>query len=113
MTPTLIHKSDTITRDTNEILVNVKVLILTEGEYFVAYSPSLQLSSFAKTPREAKSAFDEALRIFLEETTKRGTLERLLLNYGWTLRQKPDVRYVQPAIPRELLRPHDPFREKE
>jgi predicted RNase H-like HicB family nuclease len=80
-----------------QVTVQVQVKILKEGDYLVAYCPMLELSSYGKTLEEAKQGFEGAMRIFIEETAKRGTLERELLSLGWTLRQKPSCEYRPPA----------------
>lgn len=79
------------------VTVQVQVKILKEGDYLVAYCPMLELSSYGKTPEAAKQGFEGAMRIFIEETTKRGTLEKELLSLGWTLRQKPSCEYQPPS----------------
>ena len=88
----------TARRRMTEVTVQVQVKILKEGDYLVAYCPMLELSSYGKTLEEAKQGFEGAMRIFIEETVKRGTLERELLGLGWTLRQKPSCEYRPPAL---------------
>jgi predicted RNase H-like HicB family nuclease len=63
----------------------VEVLLVKEGDYWVSYAPSLKLSSYGDSKEEAKKGFAEALRIFIDDTSRKGTLERLLIDYGWTL----------------------------
>ena len=46
--------------------------------------------------KRRRSSLDEALDIFVEETSQKGTLERFLLKIGWTLQQKPVVKYIPP-----------------
>lgn len=70
------------------ISVGVDVLFLQEGDYVVAYAPALELSSYGKTRVAAQKAFSEALAIFIEETERKGTLERVLLRLGWTLSRR-------------------------
>jgi hypothetical protein len=55
-----------------------------------------QISSYSTTPEKAKKAFNEALALFLEDMMERGTLERVLLDLGWTLRKVPEVKYTPP-----------------
>ena len=81
--------------------VQVEVLQFQENGIWVSYCPALELSSYGETPEEAKAAFDEAMEIFLEETNRKGTLERHLLKLGWKLQQKPKVLY---DLPRQTLR---------
>jgi hypothetical protein len=68
--------------------VTVDFILFNEGGMYVAYCPSLQLSTYGTTANDAKSGFNEALEIFFEDTLKKGTSERLLLSYGWTLSDK-------------------------
>jgi hypothetical protein len=82
--------------------VGVDVLFLKEGKYVVAYAPALELSSYGRNEQTARKAFDEAVGIFLEETERKGTLERVLLKLGWTLCRN---RYEPPRwTAGELLR---------
>ena len=82
--------------------VGVDVLLLKEGKYVVAYAPALELSSYGRNEQTARKAFDEAVSIFLEETERKGTLERVLLKLGWTLSRN---RYEPPRwTAGELLR---------
>lgn len=83
--------------------VNVEVTILKEGDYLVAYCPALALSSYGDTEQEAKYAFEGAMETFLEESHKRGTLEKILLDLGWALKKHPSPSYKPPASDRNPL----------
>jgi predicted RNase H-like HicB family nuclease len=96
-------KKQTITRMKNSFKVEVAIVINKEYDSFVAYSPALELSSYGDSEKEALVAFDDALDIFIEETTKKGTLEKVLLKLGWTLRQVPKVEYRPPQLSEEEL----------
>lgn len=76
--------------------ISVPVVIIREGRYMVAYCPALDLSSYGDTEDDAKRGFEGAVRLFFEETSKRGTLERELLRLGWSLRLKPQGEYLPP-----------------
>lgn len=80
--------------------LKVDVYLVTDGDYVVSYCPSLELSSYGHTATEARRAFSEALEIFLEETTRKGTLERVLLGLGWKLQQRPKFKYIPPPLSR-------------
>jgi len=99
-----MYSKNIITENRNHISVGVIVLILKEDNLFVAYCPALELSSYGKTKKEAKENFNDALNIFIEETQKKGTLEKVLLSLGWTLKQKPQVSYKPPLLKGKISR---------
>ena len=68
-----------------QIAVRVQVAFIREGKYIVAYAPALELSSYGKTQIQAQQAFAGAMKVFLDETERKGTLERILLKLGWNL----------------------------
>jgi predicted RNase H-like HicB family nuclease len=78
-------RENRIRKNAQSLEIEVEVLLVKEGEYWVSYAPSLKLSSYGDSQAEAKKGFAEALTIFIDETMKKGTLERLLIDYGWIL----------------------------
>lgn len=99
-----MYSENIITKNRDHISVGVSVFVLKEDDLFVAYCPALELSSYGKTKKEAKENFSDALKIFIEETQKKGTLEKMLLSLGWTLKQKPQVRYKPPLLTGKINR---------
>ena len=88
----------TLIRDKDSINVNVSVILFKEEEYYVAYCPSLELSSYGDSEKDAKEGFEEAMKIFLDDTSAKGTLEKVLLKLGWQLQQKPRPEYKPPTF---------------
>lgn len=86
-----------MSKSRNIIKGSIPVLFIKEGETFVAFSPTLDLSSCGDTFDQAKRHFLEALDIFFEECLKHGTLEQALQSYGW---KKSETRpsYWEPPI---------------
>lgn len=76
--------------------VSLDVLLIKEGDYIVSYCPALNLSSFGDSEQDAREAFDEALTIFLSDVSKKGTLEKVLLNLGWSLKKFPKISFLPP-----------------
>lgn len=79
-------------------IINVQVVLFQEDEIWVAYCPALELSSYGDDEVDAKKAFNGAMKIFISETQRKGTLEKYLLKKGWQLRQKPKPVYDQPVF---------------
>ena len=59
------------------------IYFMEEGDSIIAYSPALDLSTCGDTFEEAKANFEEALVLFFDECTKRGTLRDALESLGW------------------------------
>lgn len=83
---------------TKKFKINVRVLISEDGDYFLAYCPELDLSSYGRSESAATKAFAQVLKIFVKETERKGTLEKILLGLGWTLKQKPSFKYQPPEL---------------
>ena len=79
---------DQITKSKEGLEVILTIALFKEDKYFIAYCPALELSSYATTIDKAKKEFNKEVDIFFKETIRKGTLERLLLKYGWTLKMK-------------------------
>jgi len=87
-----------IRTDGNRVVnVFLEVDLYKQGDYIVSYCPALELSSFGITEDEAKEGFEGALHTFIADTHERGTLERVLLDLGWSLRKLPIVNYQPPV----------------
>lgn len=87
---------NTVSKSKNSININIQVVLFQEDNMWVAYCPALEISSYGDDQKDAKAAFDEAMAIFINETDRKGTLERYLLKLGWQLQQKPKPVYNQP-----------------
>lgn len=54
-----------------------------EGKMYTAYCSELDVASCGKTVAKAKKNLREALQIFIEETSRMGTLEEILEEAGY------------------------------
>ena len=75
--------------------ISLPVAFLREGEYFIAYSPALDLSTSGKSFAQAKKRFSEVVEIFFEELLEKGTLEEVLSELGW---RKVKREWVPPTL---------------
>jgi hypothetical protein len=57
-----------------------------EGPTFVSYSPELDVSSCGDSVPQARARLREAVSLFLEECSQRGTLEAVLAESGFEKR---------------------------
>lgn len=76
------------------IKADVGVYLFEEDSQWVAYCPSLELSSYGDDMEEAKEAFSDALEILLDHLDEHGTLEKELLRLGWSLTKR---KYTPPV----------------
>ncbi len=63
--------------------IDFDAIVFQEGDTYVAYSPKLDVSSFGATVEEAKGNLKTAVRLFIEECAKMGTLEEILEEAGY------------------------------
>jgi predicted RNase H-like HicB family nuclease len=67
-----------LNREKFMIPIDYDVIVFKEDETFVAYCPELDVSSCGKSVEHAKGMLNAAVRLFLEEAEKMGTLEDIL-----------------------------------
>jgi len=65
------------------IPIEFDMIVLKEKKTFVAYSPELDVSSCGDTVEEAKASLKTAVRLFIEEAERMGTLEDILTEAGY------------------------------
>jgi len=63
--------------------IDFDAIVFQEGNTYVAYSPKLDVSSCGGTVEEAKGNLKIAVRLFIEECAKMGTLEEILEEAGY------------------------------
>ena len=62
--------------------------IFKDGKMYVAYAPELDVSSCATTKAKAQKNLLEAVRLFLEEAEKKGSLKQILAEAGFVQRRE-------------------------
>ena len=69
------------------IPIGFDMVVFREGKTYVAYSPELDVSSCGETVDQARQNLKTAVRLFVEEADKMGTLDDILTESGY---QKDD-----------------------
>jgi predicted RNase H-like HicB family nuclease len=64
-------------------VLEVEGLVWQEEKVFVSYCPELDVSSCGDTVEEARTHLRTAIRLFVEEAQKMGTLETILQESGF------------------------------
>jgi predicted RNase H-like HicB family nuclease len=82
-----------INDDSAFIEIQLSVLVVEQGKFYVAYCPSLDLSSYGNSVEDAKLAFDETLKGYVEYAIENGTLHDDLVEHGWKI---GNVRKAEP-----------------
>src|SRR3989338_3752456 len=62
---------------------NIPVIYLKEGEAFICYSPAFDLAAHGDSFEDAKRSFAQALKLFIEHVSKKGTWDDVLSECGW------------------------------
>lgn len=71
--------------DNNQVDINVSVYVFKDGDAFIAYCPSLDLSGYDKTEEKARSDFKYMLQDWLKTQVANGTLQKDLKAHGWNI----------------------------
>lgn len=62
---------------------NLGVYIFKDGDVYISYCPSLDISGYGKDEEEAKDSFGEVMRQHVMYCVEHETLAKDLLNHGW------------------------------
>lgn len=74
-----------ITINGKNIKVSVSVYLFKEGDTYIAYCPSLDLSGYDTTEESAKADFEYMLKDWLKTQSENNLLEKDLKQHGWIL----------------------------
>jgi predicted RNase H-like HicB family nuclease len=64
--------------------IQVQFEIFKENGHFIAYCKPFDLVTQGKTFEEAKTRFEKLVPAFIDDLRKRGTLDEVLTELGWT-----------------------------
>ena len=78
--------------------------IFREGRMFVAHTPELDVTSCATTEAKAEKNLLEAVRLFLDEAEKKGSLDQILKEAGF-VRRKQTLIGPRPVTSRRVTVP--------
>lgn len=68
--------------------ISVGVYVFKEGDTFIAYCPSLDLSGYDTTEKKAREDFEFMLTDWLSTQLKNNTLDKDLREHGWKIENK-------------------------
>lgn len=92
---TIMLKSDM--KNTHIKIENLPVVAVKQGDYYVYYSPVLEVSSYGESLELAEKRFTEAVGILFEELSTQGALADELAALGWTVNKKSGA-YLPPVL---------------
>ena len=78
--------------------LRLSVLVFQQGDYYVAFCPSLNLSSYGDSVGDAKVGFDEVMTSYLEESKANGSLHDDLVKNGWQFNIHNNQKAEPPAM---------------
>lgn len=73
---------------------SLPVSILKEGATFIAYTPTLDISTCADSLAEVQQNFHELVKIFFEELERKKVINEVLPSLGW---QKYNTNWSPPV----------------
>ncbi|MBF0473241.1 MAG: type II toxin-antitoxin system HicB family antitoxin [Nitrospirae bacterium] len=78
------------------IAIDFDIIVFQEDNTCIAYCPALDVSSCGDTIEDAKKMIKTAVRLFVEESEKMGTLEEILHEANY--KKLPSGRWIPPKI---------------
>lgn len=90
-----------------EKAVELPVTFIHDGDFIVAYTPALDLSTAGKDMDDAKKMFDEAVKIFFNDLVENNTVDEVLSSLGWT-RLPEKSAWQPPKFSQESIGVHIP-----
>lgn len=78
------------------ISIDYDVIVFKEDNTYVSYCPELDISSCGKTTEHAKDMLKTAVKLFLEEAEKMGTLEDILEESRY--KKDANGRWIPPKL---------------
>lgn len=78
------------------IQIDFDIIVYRENETFIAYCPELDVSSCGNTINHAKEMLRTAVRLFLEEAEKMGTLDEILSEANYV--KDTSGRWIPPKL---------------
>ena len=77
-------------------LENITAFFFRDGDSYVAYMPTLDLTTCGESLEEAEKMAKEASLLFIEECIRMKTLDEVLSSLGWS-KQKSTREWMPPA----------------
>lgn len=87
-----------------KVKVMIDVLTFMDGEFFIIYSPTLDLSAYGRTLRYAQKSFKDSLKTIIEELKQKNSLISYLLSHGWTIRTTPLPELKPSSLKEEFIK---------
>lgn len=78
------------------ISIDYDMIVFNEDGVYVAYCPELDISSSGKSIEQAKEMLKNAVRLFIEEAEKMGTLKDILEESRY--KKDPSGRWLPPKV---------------
>jgi hypothetical protein len=92
-----------------KVTVNVSVILFEEDDTFYAYLPSMDLTGYGKTQKEANESLTLVLDEFLRYTLNKNTFSFELQRLGWKVKSKSKPM-MAPAMS-DLINMNDQLKE--
>ena len=84
------------------IHVEYEVEVWRSGRYVMAGVPGLDVTSYGPTPEEAIANLQEAMRLFVEECARMGSLEEVLEEAGYRQAADTPAVWSRPILSRGI-----------
>ncbi len=91
--------------------VGLSLIEFSEDKVIIIYSPALDLSGYGHSEEEAKNSFTTSLHEFFKYTHNKNTLDKVLLDLGWTIKGTKKNPKFNPPLDSDLVSSNSLYNE--
>ncbi len=91
--------------------VGLSLIEFSEDKVIIIYSPALDLSGYGHSEEEAKNSFTASLHEFFKYTHNKNTLDKVLLDLGWTIKGTKKNPKFNPPLDSDLVSSNSLYNE--
>ena len=92
------------------VKVSLGMYLFKEGESYIVYCPTLDLSAYGDSEEQAKNSFADIFSITIKYMLNKNTMKDDLISHGWKIKSLKQKKIQAPSF-ETMLKNNESFRE--
>lgn len=97
--------------DSRKYNIDLSLIEFKEDEVTIIYSPALDVTGYGYNHNEARNSFTEALKEFLVFSKTKKTLNKVLSDLGWSIKEDIDKPKICPPKDSDLVHSNSTYND--